>query len=300
MQALQKKLISYKNFRIIKDRGILFNEPFLKLYQASDGTKKYKISVMKCVKNKSVEMPSTEHEQNKNNEKLENNIIRAKSTIYELAFCNQWDFFFTGTLDKTKCSREDLSSFNDKFKKFIFNVNHKYHCKISYLIIPELHSDLKSWHFHGFVQGIPEDRIYQFKIGDKMGKRIAEKISIGEDCFYWVDWFQSFGFNDLEKIRNCDAVSKYVTKYITKDLMHSVKDLNAHSYYCSKNLKRAIQLNKKKIDLSKLTLLKPDFSNEYCSLYWFNENQFNSLLSSSNDNLQQNLNSINTKFVLDT
>lgn len=265
----------------MKDKEYKYNEPYLKQYFASDGSQKFKLSIMRCVKNKFVESPSTERELNKNEEKLETNLMRAKSTIFELAYCNQWDYFFTGTLDKTKANREDLAKFNEKFKKFIFNVNHKYNCKISYLIIPELHSDLKSWHFHGFLFGVPEDRIYQFKIGDKMGKRIADKVALGEECFYWVDWSHTFGFNDLEKIRNCEAVSKYVTKYITKDLIHSVKELNAHTYYCSKHLNRATSLSTKKIDLSKLGSLKPNFVNDYCRLYWLNSQQYK-LISTDN------------------
>lgn len=111
----------------------------------------------------------------------------------------------------------------------------------------------------------------------RCGKRIADKVSQGIDCFYWVDWLSSFGFNDLEKIKNTEAVSKYVTKYITKDLMQSVKELNAHTYYCSKGLKRAQELDTKKIDLSKSLLLKPNFVNQYCTIRWFNQNQFDNL-----------------------
>lgn len=168
MQAKDKFFQNTKIFKILRDSEFKFNEPFLKQYYSADGSQKFKLSIMKCVRNKLVDSPPVDRIKNKNEEKLETNLMRAKSTIFELAYCNNWDFFFTGTLDKKKTNREDLASFNEKFKKFVFNFNHKYHCKIRYLIIPELHSDLKSWHFHGFVCGIPEDRIYQFKIGDKM------------------------------------------------------------------------------------------------------------------------------------
>lgn len=266
---------------VLKDRGYLYDAPFLKEYGCFDGTKKYKLTIMKCVKNSLVEFPKTTRSQNKNDIKLENNLQRSRSTIFELAFCNKWDFFFTGTLDKKKCNREDLAVFQKKFKKFIYNFNQKFNCKVDYLLIPELHSDLKSWHFHGFVRGIPLSRIYEFKVGDRMGKHIAEKVLHGVECFYWCDWLHTFGFNDIEPIRNYEAVSKYVTKYITKDLIHSVKELNAHSYYCSTGLKRALQISAKKIDLSKLNSLKPDFVNEYCSIRWLDEKQYKKLLSSS-------------------
>lgn len=151
MQAKDKIFNNSKIFRVLRDSEYKFNEPFLKQYFASDGTKKFKLSIMKCVKNKLVECPLTERKLNKNEEKLETNLMRAKSTIFELAYCNKWDFFFTGTLDKKKTNREDLKQFNNKFKDFVYLFNKKYNCKIRYLIIPELHSDLKSWHFHGFL-----------------------------------------------------------------------------------------------------------------------------------------------------
>lgn len=95
MQQLQKNLSKYKNLCIFKDRGLLFNEPFLKQYISSDGSTKFKLSIMKCVKNKLVECPSTERVLNKNEQKLDNNLQRARAMIFELAYCNQWDYFFT-------------------------------------------------------------------------------------------------------------------------------------------------------------------------------------------------------------
>lgn len=168
MQGKEAIFRKSKIFSILKDTEYKFNEPFLKQYFASDGSQKFKLSIMRCVKNKLVDSPTYERGSNKNTEKLETNLMRAKSTIFELAYCNKWDYFFTGTLDKKKTNREDLKTFNSKFKDFVYLFNKKYNCKISYLLIPELHSDLKSWHFHGFLAGVPEDRIYQFKIGDKM------------------------------------------------------------------------------------------------------------------------------------
>lgn len=152
----------------MKDREYLYNEPYLKEYISANGSKKYKLTVMFCVKNKMVESPSTERVKNKNEQKLDNNLQRSRATIYEYAYCNSWDYFFTGTLDKTKANREDLKEFNNSFKVFISNFNRKYNCKVKFLIIPELHSDLKSWHFHGFLSNVPSDRIIEFKIGDKM------------------------------------------------------------------------------------------------------------------------------------
>lgn len=119
----------------------------------------------------------------------------------------------------------------------------------------------------------------------RCGKKIADKVAFGESVFHWLDWDLKFGFNDLEFIKNTDAISAYVTKYITKELQKSVKELNAHTYYCSNGLLKARSVSTKKIDLSFLSQLKPNFTNEYCSLYWLTEKQIQFLMSASNNNL---------------
>lgn len=276
LQNYQKNTFCAKFFNVLKDKEYLYNEPFLKEYIAEDGQKKYKLTIMRCVKNKLVESPSFEKIKH-NDFKLENNVSRARDIIYQLAYCNKWDYFFTGTLDKTKHNREDIKEFKKAFKIFVSNFNRKYNCKIKFLLIPELHSDLVSWHFHGFLANIPCNSLAKFKIGDKMGSKIAEKVSLGVDVFHLIDWDNKFGFNDLEFIQNKDAISCYITKYVTKGLLLSVKTLNAHTYYCSKGLKRANDISAKKIDLSLLPKLKPAFSNDYCSLYWLSENDLKSI-----------------------
>lgn len=96
---------------------------------------------------------------------------------------------------------------------------------------------------------------------------------------------KNFGFNDLEPIRSHDAVSAYVTKYITKDLQRTVKELNAHTYYCSKGLNTAKEKSTKKMDLSPLSKLKPDYETEYSKTYWLTEEQFNALVEYSDHKL---------------
>lgn len=171
-------------------KPFLYNEPYLKEYCSPYGQKKYKLTFMYCIKNKEIET-STER-CSKNNQKLESNLQRSRSKIYEYAFCNKWDYFFTGTLDKTKANREDLRGFKKSFNLFIKHFNRKYNCNVIYLLIPELHSDMKSWHFHGFLAGLPDRCVKKFYIGDKMSRGIAEKIFQGDSVFHWIDWDKKF------------------------------------------------------------------------------------------------------------
>lgn len=59
-------------------------------------------------------------------------------------------------------------------------------CDIKYLLVPELHSDMKNWHFHGLITGIPAAELVQFQLGMKMGKHISEKVSNGDLVYNWT------------------------------------------------------------------------------------------------------------------
>lgn len=199
-----------------------------------------------------------------NDSKLADNISRAKSRIFELAFCNPWDYFFTGTLNPNLQDRTDLELFHKQFTQWIRNYNRRYGTNIKFLLIPELHEDGKSWHIHGFLYGLSAEHLKQFKVGDKMGKSLAEKVKNGDEVYNWTAYSKRFGFCDLEPIRNHEAVSKYITKYISKSLAHSVTELNAHLYYHS----RVLQFADKVKQGSFFGDISYTYENEYCSVAW--------------------------------
>ena len=176
------------------------------------------------------------NDKSQNDTKFNESICRARTKIYDLAICNPWDYFFTGTLDKKKYDRADLAKFHKDFTKWLQNQGQKYGCKIDFLLIPELHSDMQSWHIHGLLRGVPDYDLKRFVVGDEMGKGIANKVLNGDVIYNWLSYQKKFGFCDLEPIKNPVAVSKYITKYITKDLSRSVSDVGAHIYYRSRGL----------------------------------------------------------------
>ena len=199
-----------------------------------------------------------------NDSKLDDNIRRAKNAIFEYAFCNPWDWFFTGTLDPQKYDRTNLDKFHKDLTKWLSNYGRIYNVSIKFLLVPERHSDGISWHIHGFLHGLPKEHLKQFVVGDVMGKALAEKVKKGDVVYNWLPYAKKFGFCDLEPIRNAEAVSKYMTKYINKNLASSVKDLNAHLYYHSRGLNKAEVIKKGVMALP----ITPTYENEYCSVAW--------------------------------
>ena len=117
---------------------------------------------------------------------------------------------------------------------------------------------------HGFLYGLPVEHLKQFKIGDKMGKGLSDKVKNGDVVYNWLPYADKFGFCDLERVRDSEAVSKYITKYITEDLAKSVTELNAHQYYHSRGLACS---ETKKIGTMSANIV-PDFENDYCRVSW--------------------------------
>ncbi len=249
----------------LKDVKYKYDQSIVKIFGFGD-YKKIKVIRMNVLRNSGVE-DDKENTNNRccvNSNKLDENISRTKSKIFELAFCNPWDYFFTGTIDKSKYDRTDLKKYHKDLTQFIRDYRKKYKVDISFLFIPELHSDGQSWHIHGFIYGLPKEHLKQFQVGDVMGKALADKVVKGDIVFNWVDYQKKFGFCDLEPIRNHEAVCKYITKYINKNLANSVTKLNAHQYYHSRGLKFAETMKKGTMSAN----IVPTYENEYCSVSW--------------------------------
>lgn len=211
-----------------------------------------------------------------NENKLDENISRARSRIFEYAYCNPWEYFVTFTLDKTKYDRYDLEKFQKDFSCFIKNMNRNNGLSIKYILIPETHKD-GAWHMHGFIMGLPVDQLRLFTLNEKLPDYIREKLQSDQKVFEWMKYHKKFGFCDLEPIRNQEACAKYVTKYISKSLAADITELGAHLYYCSKGLKKS-EIKAKGQFSGQLN--HPNFSNEYCSIKWYSSKKLDELLQS--------------------
>lgn len=168
-------------------------------------------------------------------DKLINNVIRARGVIQQVALCNDWPFFCTFTIDKEKYDRYDFSSFYKAFTQWIRDYRKKYKCRIEYCFIPETHKD-GAWHLHGFIKGIPDSHISNF-VRFKHPRKLVDGGYLN-----WAAASDKFGFCSLGVVRNSIGAAFYVSKYITKDLLRLNSSLGAHLYFCSLGLKRAFPL----------------------------------------------------------
>lgn len=166
-----------------------------------------------------------------NEVKLSSNFSRARSMVLQYALCNPWDYFFTGTLDRTKFDRYDLDTFAARLMQWIRDKRKAYNAKFQVLLVPEHHKD-GAWHIHGLICGLPDAVLRPF--------RPPEPRHLIEGGFLnWPDYMDKFGFCSLAPIRDPIATAYYIAKYVSKELSQRGGDLGKHLYFHSRPLRKA-------------------------------------------------------------
>lgn len=191
---------------------------------------------------------------NTNDTKLSNNISRARGRVFELAMCNEWQYFCTLTLNEDNIDRYNLNLAVKRFGEWVGNYNKKYHTKLKYLLVPEQHKD-GAWHFHGLLNNISSD-------------------SLVKNMYGYLDlpfFVKRFGFISLSPIRDHNRTANYITKYVTKTMTATSVELNKHLFYASRGLDGAVKIKDGFMD-SKLAHDLCDYENDYCGIAYIGEN----------------------------
>lgn len=148
---------------------------------------------------------------------------RTKTLVSDIVLCNDFEWFITFTFDPDKVDSFNYSACLGKISRWIHNQREK-SPDLRYLIIPEQHKSGR-WHFHGVFSAFKGSL-----------RPSGHKNSTGR-AVYNVTCFRS-GFTTAVRIDNRQAVSCYITKYITKDL---IRKFNRRRFIASKNLARPIR-----------------------------------------------------------
>lgn len=128
---------------------------------------------------------------------------RARAKLFDLAYCNEWDFFGTLTLDRQKIDRYDYKAIVKKLNTWLNNrVQRK---GLTYVIVPEYHKD-GAIHFHGLFNNCLNLA--------KTGKFCQTQEGTKEiyNCTEWKFGFTSFIPITGDKARICGYLAKYITK----------------------------------------------------------------------------------------
>lgn len=194
--------------------------------------------------------------------RLAASMSRTKRRIFEIAACNPWQWFFTGTLDGEKVDRNSLDSTYKRISQY-FRDFRKIHSgsPLRYLIIPEQHKD-GAWHFHGLIDGLSVDELHKFTLDEVLPDRIRKTISEGTEVYTWCGYAERFGYSTLTAVRDEKAVSRYVTKYITKDLLNR-HEQGKKLYYSSRGLNKPTVIAE---GMSSAPVPLSDFENDWVAL----------------------------------
>lgn len=187
-------------------------------------------------------IPPVRTEETKYDDKLVQSLSRARRTVLELALCNDWAYFCTFTLDKTKYKRDDLPKFQKDLSQFIRDFRKKakkagQDLDINFLLVPEEHKD-GAWHMHGLLSDITPFTI-PFLCERQQGKIVPDNLVNG-GYYNWPDYQKKFGFCSLGRIQSKIATAFYISKYISKQIDDCKLPPNAHAYYASQGLNRAV------------------------------------------------------------
>lgn len=163
---------------------------------------------------------------------------RAKDSIFDYILNNEFEYFFTGTLNPDKMDSKDPKEVIKPLIKWLKNMVQRY-C-LSYIIIAERHKS-GAIHFHGLFKADKElkledsgTKLYKgFKkpVSDERASELG--LSDGRTVYNLKTW--KFGFSTAVKlVGNRMNTAFYVTKYITKDC----KKIFGKFFWHSRDLKR--------------------------------------------------------------
>lgn len=253
-----------QQLQALKSAPYVYNLSILK--QVGDN---FKITQMNCVRAQGVELDDVPAKGTVNQDKLANNIVRARSTVREYGLCNPWEYFLTLTINQAFLDRYDLPQLRRVLSQWVRDYRKKYGCDVKYLFIPEQHSD-GAWHLHGFIMGLPASHLQPFTLQEHLPLYIRNKLQQGQQVYNWPAYAQRFGYVTIEPIRDQERAVSYITKYVTKDLDRSVSELGAHLFYASQGLQKAQELKRGTLAY----IIRTDFENDYCKLTYFDGSIF--------------------------
>ena len=147
---------------------------------------------------------------------------RTKQKIYDYARCCNWEWFLTFTFDPKKIDRYNFEICSKVIRKWLNNQKRNAP-DLKYLVVLELHED-GAIHFHGLFADTGN-----IKFVDS-----GHKTKDGDIIYNLSKW--SYGFTTATKIKDVYRASKYITKYITKELCSVSK--GKQRYYVSKNIEQ--------------------------------------------------------------
>lgn len=171
---------------------------------------------------------TSEEQYYKSQENLQKSVGRSKRNILELMRSVKWEYFITLTFDPKKIDRTDFTVCTKKVRKWLQN-QRRNATDLIFICIPELHSDLESWHAHAVLANV----------GNMQFAESGHTTKKGQPIYNLSGW--TWGFSTAipvdDEPETTIKLAKYITKYLTKESYLVTK--NRHRYFASNNIPKA-------------------------------------------------------------
>lgn len=168
-----------------------------------------------------VERMKEKEEVNKSHS-IHSSLSRTVNTVYSYSRSNSWDWFVTLTFDPEKVDSFNYDECTNKLSKWLNNLR-RICPDMKYLFVPEQHKSGR-FHFHGLLSCCDELTMTDSGHKTKDGSII---YNIGN---------YHLGFSTATRVKDNQRVTKYISKYITKELTEV--SFGKRRYWASKNLDR--------------------------------------------------------------
>lgn len=148
---------------------------------------------------------------------------RTVNAVYHKARSNVWDWFVTLTFNPDLVDSFDYGAVTKKLSVWLSNLRRSAP-DLGYLVVPEQHKSGR-YHFHGLFRDCAGLDFVPSGHCDRKG-----------NCIYNLG-FYSLGWSTATKICDQSRVTRYLAKYISKDLCQV--SFNKKRYWASRNLQDA-------------------------------------------------------------
>ena len=155
--------------------------------------------------------------------------FRIKRKIKYYCQSNDFDLFWTLTLDDTKVNAKDYTYSRKRLQAWLKYQREKYG-KFDFLFVPELHKSGRI-HFHGVTGKLSPPLIEARYL---KSNRLIQKN--GMQIYNAENWEN--GFSTVSKIQSKEKASSYIAKYITAELIEVPGAFNQPRYFVSRGLKQ--------------------------------------------------------------
>lgn len=165
---------------------------------------------------------------------------RAKDSVFDLMLCNDFEYFFTGTINPDMFDSKNPVELLNPVQQWLKDMVKRY--GLHYVMIAEYHKK-GGIHFHGCFASNKQLKMedsgtkiyYGYKKPIKNSRAEFLGLSGGKTVYNLKTW--SFGWSTAIKLTGDKLrIARYITKYITKD----VRKIFGKFYWHSQNLNKPV------------------------------------------------------------